>query len=180
MNSLRPRLATIGISKNYSFQRLLYNPSAEVLLAEVAAGQRHRIFKRHKDARSYEMVDKPRVAVSCCSLVSCSSAPLAYFSVFKMVGTGRSRGANWIGIKRLECVSGRTSTVVKRGQLKLPKPYESGWVAEIVNGWPDGTGLDCVVAMRAANATHLAYHLCRLNLANRRVQPITELSAFVF
>lgn len=174
----------IGIPKEYSFCQLLYNHSTQTLIVEAVTRpgdyELGRIFRRHRNEKTYTIADEPGPDVTYRFPVSCNAAPLVYFTVFQIVGAARERGANWTTIKSLDCISGSINTAVERGQLVLPPPYISAWVASLVNAWPDGTGLDCVVGMASAQESELRYFLARLDLRTRSIEPIAELKAIVF
>jgi hypothetical protein len=173
-----------GISNDFSFRRLAYNPVACVLLVEAETARDgypvHRIFQRHKDASMYELIQEPGARISHCSVVACNSAPCAYFLVYEVVGSNRPCGTNWVGIARLDFISGGITLLLKRGELKLAHGAKDAWLVEIINCLPNGSDLYCIAAIRSADGSEIKYLLSQLNLETKVVNPIAELKACVF
>jgi hypothetical protein len=151
-------------------ERLLYNGPSQSL---VVVMQREfgntgppvrRLYYRRLPGSTYEPISLRHEHESHEYAHSCEAAPYLIFNemrfedrppspeylkgiVKKKWLPPRGWGADWIGIRRVNLVTGEDKRLIEAETLNVPSPYVRGWVAEILNVASDGSLAVCKVGL---------------------------------
>ena len=68
--------------------------------------------------------------------------------------------AAWLGIRRFNLKTGEDTRILDRESFRIPPPYTSGWVSQILSVSADGSGVIGVVGLlRGSTMTYFVYEL---------------------
>ena len=93
--------------------------------------------------------------------------------------------------------TGKITLVFSQGDLKLSPPYSRGWVRELLESWPDGRGVVCIMSFERpptgaekkrwrsqglpGELVGAGDHwICDLDLQQKTYERLTELKAMFF
>jgi len=183
-------LRKAGIRPGSRLQKITYNTSSEAVVAHFRAGRVGSLYYRKRDSARYR-----RVAQLGEGMVTASAAPVLLVNVREF--SADSPGASWRGVARMDIRTGKVARVFCEKDLKIPRPYSSGWVRELLESWADGRGVVCIMSfVRTASAaekkswssqrrggeliTAGEHWICDLNLEKKTYERLTLLKAMFF
>lgn len=189
-----PEWEEIGIPNEYGPLRLLYNPPAETVIAELrSVGEEflpNRIYTRHKDSAKYELLGEPDALISYESVATALARPLVFYNTFKLTNVSatsagkREYAMDWDGLYSLELKKQTHSKIASKDALALPPPYSEGWVSSLVSVSDDGSELYLRVAVSGAEVSSgfrtVSYRLARMDLMTRMIDLISPLRGTFF
>ncbi len=175
----------MGLPESCAFHSLLYNPLTNMLVAELGPLSSplrvHRLFARQTDETVYREIGNPEDDISWVHPATSRVNPfLVFVSMQLQVGTDGAVGGNWNALHRVNLKDFTIQDIAKRGELTLPKPYNEGWVSNIVGLWDDGSGIDAVLGLQRPEKGRMDYFLSKLDFAMKTVEPISKLAGVFY
>jgi hypothetical protein len=173
-----------GLPEHGHFRDLVYNTSAEVLIAAFDLGKPvpgansapfGQLYYRHKSATDYKKITGFNEDVRMDTPVSLPDAPLIFFNVWSLMSTG---GYDWHSLSSFNLA---TETMTMQRPEKFATVFEGchgGWIAGLIAS--EGDGLIASVAFEHQEAdgrARVQYWLCALRVSPVEVNKITRLSA---
>jgi hypothetical protein len=175
-------------------ERLLYNRPSDTLVVLMArtAPPAHRLYFRRLPGKAYSSVGVGHELESQEDAHSCDSAPLLIFNEMrfrepvpppahvKAVLRGKQPppvewAADWLGIRRFNLETGEDLRVLDEGSLRVPPPYTSGWVSQILSVSADGSGAVCVVGLTpGGEVTYFVYELSFSDGLGRQIAELPQ------
>ncbi len=132
--------------------QLLYNRPSETLVAVMVRSEppSHRLYYRRLPSTAYSSVGVKHEFESQQDAHCCEQTPFLIFNemrfrephptpaylktVLKDKGLPPEPwGADWLGIRRFNLETGEDTRVVDKESLRVPPPYTSGWVSQLLN-----------------------------------------------
>lgn len=149
--------ADVGISGHANVLRLLYNDAARALVVEVSEHLESlggiavkRLFSRLVVESWYRPIPAENSFVTQTDGTSCAAAGFLVFNELQFRPADGDMGvgaADWFALRRFDLRSGVSDLAVDARDLRVPAPYRSGWVSEILAAWPNGDGAVCKVGL---------------------------------
>ncbi len=191
-------MRNLGLPEWSTIRQLLFNPVTGALIASIRVRNKDypisRLYWRKKRERWYRQLGKPKANVSYESPVVAASVPFLFFNVTKytklspnlVVGVRKLRprqlwAGDWVGVYQADLRNGTVCTVLEQETLRQLTGAHRAWITNLVAGWRDGRGLYCVVGLLAGPSTQgqggVAYYLCGIDLARRRLTKISRLES---
>jgi hypothetical protein len=149
--------ANIGMPEQVRILRLMYNATAQGLVAEVLTHIEpgkglavKRLYYRSVDASRYRPVPSASTLVTHEDGASCAAAAFVIYNElrFRTAESDVDSGAaDWLALRRFDLVTGVSDSSVDAECLCVPAPYVAGWISQIMSAWPDGDGAVCTVGL---------------------------------
>lgn len=154
-----------GIAQPRRIQRLLYNRASDTLVLVVRKKldtglQLDRLYLRAVMDASYHPVPIQDSLETHQEPVCAESAP---FLIYNAIRFGATQGSpsvfpgNWVGVRRLNLITGHNEVVLSSENLQPPPGYASGWVSGVISAWADGNGAVCTVGLKRPNGERVSY-----------------------
>jgi hypothetical protein len=183
-----PEWAEIGIPDGYGPERLIYNPPSEMVIAELrSVGEEfspNRIYLRHKDSLRYEPIKNFEAMVSYESAVTSSSHPTLFYMSNEVTKREQGYSGDWVALYSFDLLKRTESLIAAKGSLSLPKPYNKGWVTQLIGATEDASQLYLTLGMVAENTSpgfHMVNHqLARMVVETRSLHLFSQLKGTFF
>ena len=188
-------LRRAGIQAGLKFQEIAYNRRSNTVIAYFRSGQTGRLYYRKSSSVRYREVADLGGRVTAGRAVVAAEAPVLFANL--LAYHDDSEGADWWGVARLNTQTGRLSAAFRQEDLKLRRPYSQGWVRELLDSWPDGRGVVCVMSFsrpptaaekrrwksRGGGGELMSvgeHWICDLDLERKRYKRLTQLKAMFY
>ncbi len=175
-------------------QGLLYNRPANTLIARMVHSEppRHRLYYRRLPELAYRPVTVRDEWESQKDAHSCELMPYLIFNemrlqepeptpaYLKIVLKGKALPpepwrATWLGIRRFNLEKGEDTRILDRESFRVPPPYTSGWVSQILSVSADGSGVIGVVGLlRGSKMTYFVYELSFAEGLGRKIAELPQ------
>jgi hypothetical protein len=170
-----------GIPVGYSWERILYNPASETIIAEMSCVADRplpplgRLFMRHKDADGYEQIGNPADDVSYGTPVTCEKQPIVIFNTVKwdkVRGGGTPDGVYAFNLRTREL-----AVCVAKDSLAIPETHLRSWISALISLSDDGRTLFVNVGIEKAvpNGAIVHYYLASLDLEHKTLELLSLL-----
>lgn len=167
---------------------LVYHPPTQTIIAYVKAvelPQRGRLFFRRVHDTAYQPIGPFPDQISIESFIVDPSRPSLYFTTteWKSRPGGKAFGGDWEALYRFDLGEHRCETLIRRGELPLPRGCERAWLRSILALEPDGSTIYCGVGFEPtegrpqgghAEYREVEYWLCGFDVASRELTQLTR------
>ena len=177
-------------------ERLLYNGPSQtfVVVMNREFGQSgppsRRLFYRRLPERTYEPISLRHELESHEYAHCCETTPYLIFNEMRfedrpptpeyLKGIVRKKslpprgwGANWMGIRKVDLVTGEDKRVIEAESFSVPSPYGGGWVREILSVARDGSLATCIIGLDIGG--RLDYSVYEISLTEGLQRKIADL-----
>ncbi len=143
LRNLKEQLKDAGISPGSTFERIVYNRSSDTIIVHFRRGRAGSLYYRKREDVRYRKIRQLARLVRYDHMVSASAVPLVLVNAVK--ARADSDGSDWLGVARLDLRTKKLEAVFCEQHVRLSRPYSGGWVRELLESWPDGRGVICVM-----------------------------------
>ncbi|HET7208998.1 MAG TPA: hypothetical protein VFI95_20650 [Terriglobales bacterium] len=173
----------LGIPEGYICSNLAYEPTANLVVAELQSrslGKAFlptRLFARRVDENDYAPVVKWESNLSTESVIFAQDGVLAAFNSTRYTSIEEDHlGAHWNGVFLWRLDSGQVSSCVDGASLGVPEGFSRGWVTKLMGFSINRKLLYVQVGLQNAPTDFgVQYYIATLDLDTRAIATITEL-----
>ncbi len=177
---------SIGIGEEFRPLCLVHNQASGMVVASVeraAAGSfDRRLFFRHTVEGAYRPLGSSRDGLRYDNPVSSPRLPVVYYTVWQVTpgSQGGEFGGDWLSVERFEFGPQSEESVITRGGLRFPEPYEGGWVSQLISVAVDDSVIYCSCGMRRMENLKVHYWLCAVEPRTQKVTLLSRLEGVWF
>jgi hypothetical protein len=167
-----------GLPADGRFRALLYNSSAECLIAAFSRSPEpptviEELHYRRISSPEYVKIDGLGDRVSLRFPISSLSSPLIFFNVFSC--RPNAGGYDWHSISSFDLVTHQTRRVVEPASIPLFDGGEKAWISSLLSISGDGRSLTVTMGI-AGDLQSIDYWVCSLRLSDLTITKIARLS----
>ena len=168
----------IGLPTGHACPHVAYHPPTGTVIVHTRPSKSrlpsHRLSIRRVHDTRYTLVADFPPQVSISSFAVSPSLPVLYFLTDTWRESGDTVGGDWHALHRYALDTADCEIVAQPGELKVPAPYNTAWLVEVLSVGHDAATLFCRVGMKVERA-RIDYYLAEFSVSERWLRPITRL-----
>jgi hypothetical protein len=173
-----------GILGKYTPSKLSFNDTSQSLILEaieiIDGYYFSRLFVKRKGEIKYTQLGVPGEGISFSNVISLGNSPFIFFQAFKsnriLYGGGAEK---WESFYKADLRDYKIERLIGEGDIVWPKPYIGATPMVFINVSDDGKYLYCNCCLERSEE-EIEYFICKLDIATKCLEPITELKGVVF